>query len=506
MKRYQRLLALAVMLLLVTTCVTVSAETPIRVLLHGKEIAFDVPPQIINSRTMVPLRAIFEALGASVEWDGKTRTVTSVKEDVTIQLTIEDATMHVNDTTVTLDTPACIVDSRTLVPVRAISEAFGILVEWFGDQQTVALGSIDGIYENPMFYNGLCRVMKDQKYGYVNPSGEEVIALQFDYALDFYDGHALVKTDGNWYSIDTTGNIVSTIQDVSIVSTVSEGLATVLIGEKWGYINTKGELVIAPEYEIAGDFHEGLAAVAIKKEISGLQFGYIDTNGTMVIPALFENADRFYEGFAAVKESGKWSYVDKKGSLIIAPKYTDCQRFSNGLAAVEVNGKWGYINTRGKLVITPEFEYAHSFSDGMASYLKNGSYHFLSEKTKLPLTFYQVGDFSYGLAPVSTGSYGATQGTWGYLNKDAKLQIPTQFDDAYPFSNGLAAVLTDGTWGFIDPTGEYVIPPRFEGILQDFTDDGYAICKNTDKEEFIIDKTGTVLTEAYDDIPRNQNH
>ena len=124
-------------MLLVLAVTPVMAEAPLKVLVGGKKIDFDVNPQIINERTMVPLRAIFEALGASVEWYGETRTVVSTKGGTTIKLTIDDATMYVNDVPVTLDSPACIVDDRTLVPVRAISEAFKLKVDWLGEHRLV---------------------------------------------------------------------------------------------------------------------------------------------------------------------------------------------------------------------------------------------------------------------------------------------------------------------------------------------------------------------------------
>lgn len=99
----------------------------------------DVPAQIINDRTMVPLRAIFEALDATVEWDGETRTITGKKGDTTVVLVVDNTEMKVNDTVKTLDTPAQIVNDRTLVPARAISEALGADVQWDGDTRTVTI-------------------------------------------------------------------------------------------------------------------------------------------------------------------------------------------------------------------------------------------------------------------------------------------------------------------------------------------------------------------------------
>ena len=106
---------------------------------NGTAKALDVPAQIIDSRTMVPLRAIFEALGASVEWDDATKTVTSVKGDTTVKLTIGNAAITVNGADKALDVPAQIVDSRTLVPVRAIAESFGCDVAWDDATKTVTI-------------------------------------------------------------------------------------------------------------------------------------------------------------------------------------------------------------------------------------------------------------------------------------------------------------------------------------------------------------------------------
>ncbi len=111
----------------------------ITVTINDKKIEFDQEPITINDRTMVPLRAIFEELGAVVDWDDATQTVTATKNDVTIQLTINDSVMLVNGKSVTLDSPACLVNSRTLVPVRAISEAFHCQVDWQEETKTVLI-------------------------------------------------------------------------------------------------------------------------------------------------------------------------------------------------------------------------------------------------------------------------------------------------------------------------------------------------------------------------------
>lgn len=149
MKLLKRILCVILTILAVCFSSTVTmANNAITVEIDGKQIDFDVQPQLINDRTMVPLRAIFEAIGATVEWDDVTKTVTSTKGSSTIILTINHAIMYVNGKGVALDSPACIIDGRTLVPVRAISEAFDMEVEWKGETKTVVITSVGAKEEN----------------------------------------------------------------------------------------------------------------------------------------------------------------------------------------------------------------------------------------------------------------------------------------------------------------------------------------------------------------------
>ncbi len=109
------------------------------VMLNGKKISFDQPPIILDGRTMVPLRAIFEALGARVEWNNDTKTVIADRGKTYISLTIGSTELKINNIIKILDVPAQIINDRTLVPVRAISEAFGCAVRWEADTQTVVI-------------------------------------------------------------------------------------------------------------------------------------------------------------------------------------------------------------------------------------------------------------------------------------------------------------------------------------------------------------------------------
>lgn len=114
----------------------------ISVYINETRVEFDVNPVIENDRTLVPMRAIFEALGAEIQWDDASRTVTATKGSDVIQVTIDDPAMRKNDQTILLDVPAKIVDERTLVPVRAISEGLDASVEWDAENQQVLIHTV----------------------------------------------------------------------------------------------------------------------------------------------------------------------------------------------------------------------------------------------------------------------------------------------------------------------------------------------------------------------------
>jgi len=113
----------------------------IRVTLDGRTLTFDVQPVIINNRTMVPLRGIFEELGASVEWNQSTKTVTARKDDTVIILKIGDISPTVNGQVVPISQPAVVTRGRTLVPLRFIAESLGVNVRWDSSSQMVIITS-----------------------------------------------------------------------------------------------------------------------------------------------------------------------------------------------------------------------------------------------------------------------------------------------------------------------------------------------------------------------------
>lgn len=111
----------------------------ISVEIDGRELAFDVSPTIIDGRTVLPVRTIFESLGLDVKWDDATKTVTGIGNNTSVSLVIDQRVAYVNGKATSLDVPATIIDGRTMVPARFVAESTGANVGWDNVTRTVLI-------------------------------------------------------------------------------------------------------------------------------------------------------------------------------------------------------------------------------------------------------------------------------------------------------------------------------------------------------------------------------
>lgn len=129
---------------------------------------------IVDGRTLVPLRAIFESFGAEVRWDAQTKTVFSTLGNDSVKITIGDKNLYKNDVATELDVPAQIISNRTMVPARAVAEAFGARVEWDFENRTVILKYKTGILYENVYYNEWMGLSFDCGENFVCFSGDEI--------------------------------------------------------------------------------------------------------------------------------------------------------------------------------------------------------------------------------------------------------------------------------------------------------------------------------------------
>lgn len=134
-------LATGLLLTTYTTTTTAATNTPLSVTIDGQLQSYSQPALLINDRAYLPFRAIFEDLEAEVSWDAATRTVKAVKGGATLELVIGKPMMKLNGREIKIDATPQIVNDRTMVPVRFVAEAVGSQVKWVGETKTVQICS-----------------------------------------------------------------------------------------------------------------------------------------------------------------------------------------------------------------------------------------------------------------------------------------------------------------------------------------------------------------------------
>lgn len=274
----------------------------------------------------------------------------------------------------------------------------------------------------------------------------------------FSDGLAAVLIKNKWGYIDRQGHVAIAPQ-YTAASGFSEGLAAVEVNNKYGFINRYGKMVIKPKYDFALAFTEGVAACSI-----GSGYHIIDRNGK-VLAELGEDCtdvENFSCGLAAAEfivGDGDWRYgaIDKTGKMVIKPKFSFAYTFEEDLMPVVVNDgdKCGFVNKEGKCVIAPEFDETESFSEGLAPAMKDGKWRFIDHEghdvVMLGERFDHVDTLIEGRSIVKIGDKS------GAIDKAGNLIIDVRFDNLHSFSEGLAYARIGDTHGFINPSGIFEI-------------------------------------------------
>lgn len=336
-------------------------------------------------------------------------------------------------------------------------------------------------------------------------------------STDFYsfsEDVAFVSYDGKWGAINSLGKLIIPFKYQSH-GEFSEGLAPVSLNDKWGYINKQGTLVVPTKYDSAEKFKEGLACVNLNGK-----YGAINKQGVVTIPIKYDEAFSFSEGLAKIRKDGKYGFINKNGSFVISCKYQEAKDFSDGLSAVRLDTVYGYIDKKGEVVLPFKFKYAGSFKDGYARATYNNKrndiiddlsvlstvlsgkvYSFIEfiDKTGKIIHSGSLGDYSDGLLSY----YDLNKKKYGFKDKNGKLVIPCEYDDADSFSGGLAKIEKGKKYGYIDKQGNVVVPIIYDrgGVFKD----GIVWVEKNGKYGFVNSLGKEITPIAFDDLASSSN-
>lgn len=190
----------------------------VEVYIDGNEVTFEEQaPVIVEGNTLVPLRKIFEELGTYVDWIKETKTVYATKRFSYVMMQIGSDVFYVDGEEKHLDVPACIYNERTLVPARAVSEALGCDVDWDKEQRRVIITSKQGeipVKDKYINYSDTAEdgtVLFTGRAAYPEFSGEsEVIAAMNDYILgDVQEAIVRARADCYYAALEAYENSLS---------------------------------------------------------------------------------------------------------------------------------------------------------------------------------------------------------------------------------------------------------------------------------------------------------
>ncbi len=240
---------------------------------------------------------------------------------------------------------------------------------------------------------GYVRVKNGAYTGVLNSDGKEAVqAYQDTVYLASADTFFLYKRNNGLvgYSDRYCNTTMTLNTKFEQVLSLQNGYSKFKKDGLYGFIDTQGNVQIAPKYTACGEFNNGMAAVFLRGK-----WGFVDKQENLTVQPYYKEVKPFRNGFAPVKNAkNKWLFIDKNGKPINSTLYDDFRETKNGKYIVFKNKHWGLTDAKGKEILAPKYEYLEGLSDKFIKVKKDGKYGVMDYEENIIL-YYQYDDVVY---------------------------------------------------------------------------------------------------------------
>ena len=320
-----------------------------------------------------------------------------------------------------------------------------------------------------VFIDGIQTTERNGLFGFKREDGSIISEPVFKFVDKFHGDYCIVYSDYNQCGLlHRDGRMILPL-GYEEINYPSDGIIRIKQKELYGFADTSGQIIIAPQYRAASGFNEGLAVVAIDIDSNLVSYGYIDRKNTIRIAPQFEYANPFEEGYAIVKRYDRFGMIDHQGHERTPIKYIEMTPMHDGtFFAVDAQTEKAALFNKSFKQLTPFiYDQVTHYSEGFYVVRRNDKVIFLNLKGKESKGMYDaVSGFINGYSWVMKDH------KYGIVNRKGKIILPIEYDNSgyrsmeYLYSEGLFMIEKAGKFGFADTRGKIVIPMEYQSALQ----------------------------------------
>lgn len=378
--------------------------------------------------------------------------------------------------------------------------------------------------------DGLVEIRSNKKLGYVDITGRVILEPTYKSIGEFVDGYAVVSKTTYYYDEDRHGErsvygvIDSQFNEIipCVFDSIEYEAETGRFKTDVGYKTIDGryvavvdgkELLVDKKYKYCQPFKD-TCAIAVRIADGHVNYGLIDKKSNDILPPIFSRLDHIENEVYKFKINNLYGLVSSKGNIIMQNIYNSIGRFEDNLACVQVNVSsddrykqkklYGYVDSSGNEILPPLYEFIGKRNHKFAVVMKNNLWGLFSMENHQLKIFPNVsflGPCMENICKINVGgiydknSKKTTGGLWGYVSVDGQVVIEPTYEQAYGFSEEMAAVKLNGKWGFINAEGKIVVPCKYDEVEASFENGKGKLLK--DNEIFVFDKNGSQI-DTYD--------